>query len=183
MIERRVATVRSGVDEIDIDVLVNQLKQRVAKRRLEGDYPVGLEAQLEAEFDLIMAAVHRHEATTAGLGRRVSAVEEATSAVHGSAPTSSRLPGGSTIHAATQRLVHRQTEGLAASVRQLGTAISAALHEVHHMIDVTRSADERQLHQVVAALFDRIAVLDHVADAVVQLEARVAALEARPTRS
>lgn len=166
------------MDSIDIDTLVGDLKQRIATRRANGDYPVGLEEQLEAEFKVIMAAVHRHEVNTTELGRRVQQVESATAAIRSDGPTGSRLPGGAAVHATTARLVNRHTATVADSVRALGIEISRALHEIHHLFDLQRECDERQLNEVVASVLDRLAVLDHVADSLVLLEKRVAQLEA-----
>ncbi|MCU1393901.1 MAG: hypothetical protein JWM34_2329 [Ilumatobacteraceae bacterium] len=169
------------MDQIDIDNLIQGLKQRVQQRRESGDYPAGLEEQLEAEFKIIMAAVHRDEIDTTELGRRVKAVEAALGSIRASGETGSRVPGGSTLHRVTSRLVGRHTNAVAVTVRHLGVTVAEALHEVHHMIDVQREADERQLSEVLGSLMDRLAVVDHLSASVVQLEARVRELEAAAT--
>ena len=163
--------------DIDVDDLVELLQTRVSARRASGDYPPGLEEQLEAEFAVIMAALHRNELTTEELGRRVAAVEHTSAGVRALDETSSRVPGGSAVHTAASRIVARHTNQLADSVRQLGVDVARALHEVHHLIDLQRDADERQLSEVISSVLDRLAVLDHVADAVVLLEQRLDRLE------
>lgn len=165
------------METINVDELVEELRTRVAQRRASGDYPVGLEEQLEAEFKHIMAAVHRNELNTEELGRRVRAVEKSSGAVETAVESDSRLPGGSTVHKTAARLVTRHTGQLAHNVRTLGIDIARALHEIHHLIEVQKSADERQLADVVGSLMDRVAVIDHLADAVVDLERRVLLLE------
>ncbi len=165
------------MDAVDIEQLVEQMQAEVAQRRANGSYPPGLEAQLEAEFETIMAAVHRGELNTSELGRRVKSVEHSLGALGGDISLSSKVPGGASVHRAAGRVVGRHTSPLADQVRNLGTDIARALHEVHHLIEVQKAADERQLNDVVAALFDRVAILDHVADAMVNLERRVAELE------
>jgi hypothetical protein len=166
------------LDEIDIDQLIDGLKQRVEHRRQSGDYPVGLEEQLEAEFKIVMAAVHREEVDTTELGRRVQEVERSTAAIRPRGDTTSRLPGGSQIHRAVAGVVGRHTGAVAETTRDLGIAVARALHEVHHMIDAQRDADERQLADVLGALMDRVAIVDQLASSVVRLEARVRELEA-----
>jgi hypothetical protein len=170
------------VEQIDIQDLIEDLKVRVADRRQSGDYPVGLEEQLEAQFKVIMAAVHRDEVDTKELGLRVHQVEVSSDAVSAFGQLTSRLPGGSSVHSAAARVVGRHTGQLAVSVRQLGVDIAGALHEIHHLIDVQREADERQLHEVVASLLDRVSIVDHLADVVVQIEARLAELESAVLR-
>ena len=171
-----------GTDRIDVDEVVRELQARVAARRRSGDYPPGMEAQLEAEFEAIMRATHRHETNTAALGDRVRSVAAATDGVRAVAASSSRLPGGSALHASAARLVQRHTGVLADSVRTLGGEVTAALTEVRRLLDAQRSADERQLNDVIASLLDRLAVLDHLADAVVDLEARVERVERMTAR-
>lgn len=86
------------------------------------------------------------------------------------------------VHAAAGRMVRRQTNQIVDSVRTLAADLASALQEVHRLADVQRGADERQLHDVVGSLMDRVAILDSVADAVAQLEARVQMLEEMATR-
>ncbi len=172
------AVADSIVDGAELRAVVDSLQQRIAERRRSGDYPPGMEEQLEAEFTLIMAAVHRNEVNSNELGRRIRNVEQSVAAVRSDGSTDSRVPGGSTLHATTARLVNRHTGIIADSVRALGSEIAAALSEVHRLVDVQRSADERQLSDVIGAVIDRLAVLDHLADAVVHIEARLDALEA-----
>lgn len=169
--------------DIDIDDIMTQLQRRVTERRDNGDYPVGLEAQLESEFEAIMRSVHRHEVGTDQLGRLIHGVERSVAAVNASATTTSRIPGGSSVHAGASRLITRHTSQLADTVRLLGGDISSALHEVQRLLDQQRDADERQLRQVVHSLFDRIAVLDHLAESVMALEQRIDTLEQADRRT
>jgi hypothetical protein len=172
--------VGSKAAAIDVDKIIEELQARVAQRRADGDYPAGMEAELEAEFVAIMRATHRHETNTQVLERLIERVEESTLGLRAVAESGSRVPGGTALHATATRLVQRHTGTLAESVRSLGRDLVSALDEVRRLFDAQRSADERQLQDVVGSLLDRIAVLDHLADAVVDLETRVAALESGP---
>lgn len=167
------------MEHIDVDDLVDRLQERVAIRRAMGEYPPGLEEQLEAEFKLIMDAVHRHEIDTGDLEQRIAAVSHATHSVGARPELASRLPGGHVIHRTAGRVVERHTGALADNVRTLGHDIAGALQEILRLIEMQRTADERQLHEVVSAVLDRVAVIDHLADAVVNLELRVHELEAK----
>ncbi len=167
------------MDNVDVDELVDKLQERVATRRAMGDYPPGLEEQLEAEFKLIMDAVHRREVNTGDLEQRIAAVSQAIHAVGGPPEFASRLPGGQSVHRTAGRVVERHTGVLANHVRTLGDNIAGALQEILHLIEMQNAADERQLHEVVSAVLDRVAVIDHLADAVVDLELRVRELETK----
>jgi hypothetical protein len=166
-----------GLDSDELEAVVADLRSDVARRRAAGEYPPGLEAQLEAEFEAIMRAVHRPEVDTSGILLAVAAVADSARALGAPPATSSRVPGGSAVHDATARLVRRHTVQLAQEVRRLGDDVSAALAAVAVTLDQQRSADERQLKEVVASLLDRVAIIDHLADAVLELEGRVGALE------
>jgi hypothetical protein len=165
------------VEDIDVGAIVDTLQARVADRRALGDYPPGLEEQLEAEFDQMMKAVHRHEVGTAPLEHRVNVVQAATDAIGARPEMTSRVPLGGAVHATAAKLVVRHTNELADTVRRLGTDTVIALREVVRLFDANREADERQLEEVISSVIDRLAVIDHLADAVLRLEARVAELE------
>lgn len=166
-------------ENVDVDELVDKLQERVATRRAMGDYPPGLEEQLEAEFKLIMDAVHRPEINTGDLEQRIAAVTDATLALGSPPGLDSRLPGGRSMHKTAGRVVERHTSVLTEHVRTLGRDIVGALQEVRRLIEMQNEADERQLYEVVSAVLDRVAVIDHLADAVLNLERRVHDLETK----
>ena len=173
----------SNMDKIDVDEIVMSLQQRVAKRRASVDYPPGLEAQLESEFALIMAAVHRPEMTTRPLDDRIRTLLTSVHSVGAEPGATSRLPGGGIVHRTSGRLVRRHTTMLADEVRRIGADTASALDEVRALIEHHRAADERQLLDVVGSIYDRIAVLDHLADVVLDLEQRIMRLEAQSPRT
>jgi len=59
----------------------------------------------------------------------------------------------------------------------VGGAVRNALHETARLIDVTRVADERELNGVLAMVLDRLAVIDHLSEMVVEIEDRLVRLE------
>jgi hypothetical protein len=162
---------------VDFDSVLAEIQDRVKARRAAGDYPAGLEAQLEAEFDAIMASVHRDEVSTEELSTRVLAVGHWIAAISGEAPAKSKVLGGAALHGSTARLVRRHTGHLAEGVRAMGLTMHAALEEIVRLLDAQREADERQLREVVANLYDRLAVVDHLVHATADLERRLEAVE------
>lgn len=162
---------------IDIDDVVSELKQRIAQRRIAGDYPEGLELQLESEFRAMMRAVDRNEIDTAHLDDLVESVNVAVHRVSADVGSDSRVPGGSAAHTALGRVVQRHTGPLAESVRGLGVSIAKALDEARRLFEAQNAADERQLLDAVAGVLDRLAVLDHLVEITRDLEQRVARLE------
>lgn len=164
--------------DLEIEGIVESLRQQVEARRRQGDYPFGLEAELEAEFDGILAAMRRREMSTTALSHRVDSLRDTIDHVNGLTPTGSRIPGGAAVHKVTGRLISRHTNGLAAGVRAAGHEAVGALAEVVTLFESQQSADERQLAEVVAAVIDRLAVIDQMVSAINELERRLATLEA-----
>jgi len=162
---------------IDVDELVADLRERVARRRVAGDYPPGLERQLEAEFDVILDQMHRHDSGETALADRVGEAGWAAHNVHAGSASSSRIPGGAVLHGAVGRLVGRHTHELTDSVRRYAVAAQQALVEVERSFRAQRRADERELNEVLGAVLDRLAVIDHLAEAVVDIESRLDRLE------
>ena len=165
----------AGVDEI-----VDVLRHRVAARRAAGDYPVGLEEQLEAEFRYIMSVQAEASRRSSGLTGALGTVERSIAAIKAEGETASRLPGGSAVHAVASRLVARHTGQLAEATRAFGLDVLDAMREIGRLIDDRSTAGDRRLEDAVAAVIDRLAVVDHLSNAVLELERRVGALEAAP---
>jgi hypothetical protein len=166
------------VSEVDIPALVAELRGEVSQRRRNGDYPQGLEHQMETAFAQLMLATDRHEISTDRFDRLIDDVATASAAVGGHPGQTSRVPGGSQVHAATSRLVQRHTTHLADRVREFGDAVLAALRESKRLADAQQAADQRQLVDILADVRDRLAVLDSLVDTARDLDERLAALEA-----
>jgi hypothetical protein len=163
--------------DIDINNIVSELNERIAVRRLAGDYPEGLERQLEAEFAGMLRAIDRHEIDTSQLDTLVQAVRRTANEVRSAGGTDSRVPGGSAAHGAMGRVVQRHVHPLAESLRDLGVAVGDALGESRRLFEAQSTADERQLHDAIAGVLDRLAVIDHLVEIVRDLEERVRVLE------
>jgi hypothetical protein len=165
----------------DYDDLLASIDQVVADRRRQGEYPVGFEAQLEGGFAHLLRAVERDEVDTSHLGWVLDQVSDAIHGVDGRPPTTSSVPLGSAVHASVGRLLGRHMGTLSEQVRTLGLAVNEGLREVKTLVEAQRTADERQLNDVIAGILDRLAVIDHVVELVADLEDRVLALEGRPS--
>lgn len=168
---------------IEVETIVAGLRQRITERRLAGDYPLGLERQLESEFQGMMRAIDRHEIDTSHLHGLVDDVRTAAQDVRVVGGTDSRVPGGSAAHGAMGRVVQRHVQPVAESVRELGTSVADALVETRRLFQAQSAADERQLLDAIAGVLDRLAVLDHLVEITLDLEARVAHLESERPQS
>ena len=165
------------------DEIVARLRDPVADRRAEGHYPPGLEQQLEHHFEQMLRTLHEDRTETERLRSDIEHVRQALGALgQPLAATTSRVPGGNVVHGATANLLRRHTQELTGRVGAIGDAVVDALDETVRLFDVNRAADERELNTVLAGVLDRLAVVDHLAVMVVELEDRIRALEARTER-
>ena len=171
---------RTALDASTNDELVDELKRRVFERRVAGDYPVGLEQQLESHFDHMLHSLHGDEASTETLREAIESVGEAIGAIgQVEVATTSRAPGGSALHRTAAQLVRRHVQQVESELAMVAVAVREALDESARLIEVTRLADERELSGVLAMVLDRLAVVDHLSEMVIDIEDRLVRLEAQ----
>jgi hypothetical protein len=157
----------------DVEQIVDELKRRVAERRAAGDYPIGLEAELESEFKAILAITHRGTDQIKVLRDRIELIEGSLKKVSGRTPNRSRFPGGRIFHRAIAKVTRRQVVGLASQTRDALHEVLAMLVSVVDQLEDQRLSDERAMNKLANAVLDRIVVVDQLAAAVVDLERRL----------
>ena len=154
--------------------VIAQLEARVAQRRQEGKYPVGLEQQLEAEFKAIMEVVHRGnnvlDDVSALLVRSESLVEDLNAPVS----ARSRIPGFGLVHKLIGKLVGRQTSEIARRVQETLDVQQQIIEKLTKQLEIQQGTDVRVLNQLSHAMQDRLMMIDVLAEAVVELERKVA---------
>ena len=153
--------------------LITELQKRVRERRAAGDYPLGLEAQLQEEFKNVLATTHRGHRSINHLESRMQMVRESITRIQGVAGVKSRIPGGSLFHRVIRRLVRRHVSQLANETRISLKRIESVLEEFETLIKQQQSNDERLLNQTLSGVLDKLAVVDTLSEMVVELESRV----------
>jgi hypothetical protein len=163
----------------EIEQIMAGIQDTIARRRAAGEYPAGLETELEAEFASILALTHRGEADRAdALERLLQEVRMHAPHVSGLTATSSRIPLVNLLHKVVRRLIARQTRGLAAQQRAVNEQVIAMLE---HLVDDARSredADRRMVAKLSKHVLDRVAVVDHLYFIVAELETKLRKFEA-----
>jgi len=163
----------------EIEQIMAGIQDTIARRRAAGEYPAGLETELEAEFASILALTHRGEADRAdALEKLLEDAKRSAPEVSGLTPTSSRVPFLNILHKIVRRLIARQTRGLAAQQRAVNEQVIAMLE---HLVDDARSredADRRMVANLSKHVLDRVAVVDHLYFIVAELETRLRKFEA-----
>ena len=153
--------------------LITELQKRVRERRAAGDYPLGLETQLQEEFKNVLATTHRGHRSINHLESRMHMVRESITQIKGVAIVKSRIPAGSLFHRVIRILVRRHVSQLANETRIALKRIESVLEEFETLIKQQQSNDERLLNQTLSGVLDKLAVVDTLSEMVVELESRV----------
>ena len=153
--------------------LNTELQKRVRERRAAGDYPLGLEAQLQEEFKNILETTHRGHRSINHLETRMQLVRESIMHIQGVGGVGSRVPAGSFFHRVIRRLVRRHVSQLAKETRNSLERIISVLEEFETLIKEQQSNDKRLLNQTLSGVLDKLAVVDTLSEMVVELESRV----------
>lgn len=150
----------------DIDAVVAGLRARVDQRRRAGEYPPGLEEDLEAELRRIVE--HRPAQSS---GTRRSSVREALELRGGLPPvdpsrvagaTASSVPGGAALHAAVARVVGHQTAGVLSQVQDISNATWDALLVLADAVAALEASlgEQRPVVAILDALVERVAAFE-----------------------
>ena len=141
----------------DMDEVIAQLRERVERRRQAGEYPEGLEDDLDRHFKRILA--HRATPEHGKLRERVREFGE-LSFERDAIATDSGVPGGAALHALVAKAVARQTEGILQQVRRLADATEAALQAVVASLEDPYGHVHADLVDQLDAVLDRLAAFE-----------------------
>jgi uncharacterized iron-regulated protein len=153
--------------------LEEELHERVRLRRLNGDYPLGLEEQLEAEFRSILEVTHRGLQDFSHLHHLVTRIRERAGEIRLVGDAHSRIPGGSLVHRAFRRLLRRHAAATVEDMTRNLLLVEAALREIERHLDAQRRHDQRILNDVLGGLLDRLVTIDALTASVKELENRI----------
>lgn len=170
--------------EESVDELVALLKQRVAEREQAGEYPPGLEDELDAHFGRI--AVHRMPSYNFDLLRqRIAGLEHVGSFSPDAIAMDTRLPGGSQLHRTVAKIVSRQTQGILAQVQRYADSVREVLWEIVAALESPAAHTHVELAGELDSVFERLAVYERAGSpstAIAGLAQRVEELESLSRR-
>jgi len=167
-----------------VDQIVDEIEDEVARRRVLGDYQVGLEQQLEAFFNGMMSDLHERDLATQALTDAVLRINHIVRHFSVDVPTKSRIPGIGIIHRVFGRLAHRHTQAIATQTIQIGDALIDSLNEVVKLAERIYEHDDRHIARVLTSVQDQLAVVEHLSHLIRDLEARLRTVEStkKPTK-
>ena len=141
-------------DAPNLDELLERLRARVEERRRSGAYPPGLEHDLDVHFRHIVE--HRPVRDLDALMKAMATFERSLVFDTDLIATTSRLPGGETLHRSVAKLISRQTAGIVQQLRDFAEAVRVILWTMVSTMD-----DPTHVHADLTAQID--AILDRLA--------------------
>lgn len=163
----------------ETDDVVARLQAMVEERRRRGEYPDGLERDLDEHFRRVVA--FRASPEVGDLGSKLAELDRRGSFGTDRIAVDSRAPGGDKVHRLVSRLVARQTEGILAQVRDFADSARDVLHTLAEVVQSPHSHVHPDLVGQLDAVLERLAFYERgPADgsgAVADLRRRVEALE------
>lgn len=163
----------SSMTSPEVEETLAEIRRRVAQRRQNGDYPPGLESELESEFRAVVSRERRDwYATSTRLDEQMQRVLDALGHLGGMAETSSRVPGGSLVHKVVRRIIRRQVDVIGTQVRNVSNETVVLLRMIVELQKAQEDADRRLVSHLARSVMDRLAVVDHLAVTLTDLERR-----------
>lgn len=153
--------------------LHREVQARVQRKRQSGDYPVGLEEQLEAEFRAILEVTHRGTHDLSHLHKSLSDLQSMVNQIRTTGDSSSRLPGGSLVHRLFRRLLRRHSTAITQDIQRVFRQVDGVLNELYKALEAQRRHDERLLNDVLGGVLDRLAVIDSLALTLPEIERKL----------
>jgi SAM-dependent methyltransferase len=168
----------------DLDELLETLRSRVRERREAGDYPAGLEVNLEAHFQRIVGT--RAGPDRSGIQAKLDRLAAFSSFGGERIPMQSKLPGGGAVHRGVSKVTARQTQGILEQVQLFANALRDVLEDVVDRGGGAKDHTHPELVGLVQLLVDRLASYERAPGdsgaGIADLHRRVEALEAHEAR-
>ena len=162
-----------------VQAALSRIQTRISERRASGDYPVGLEDELDRHYRQVSDTLHGTSA----------ALRDATAAVHRVRATSgfaaerisyaSAVPIGAVAHRVVGKATLRQTQGVLQQIQEFSSATRDALEACLEALRDDAMHTHPQLERRLAYFADKLGSFEAARDELAALGARVAALEAR----
>lgn len=161
----------------ELDAALARIRARIDERRRSGDYPIGLNDELTAQFERMAAAGH-----VAARERAASAIDRLRMGPQLSLeriPVTSRMPGGEAAHRTVKKVVGRQMVGLLQQVEEFRAETTGALESLLEAVSDVDGGGGPDTGVQMVGLLDRLAHVEQLTEAVRDVEGRLHTLEER----
>lgn len=162
-----------------VSQITQEIQDEVAYRRSVGDYPVGLEEQLEKYFADMMRSLHERDLATKPMLEATEQLRAALDSFAIEIPHSSKIPGVAMVHRLFAKLNHRHAKNVADQVQRVGDLVLVIQQEFIALANQIYEHDTRDSSRVLSSISDQLAVVDHLAHRSIEFESRLRKLEER----
>lgn len=172
-------------DDLASDDLVEsalaRIQKRIQERRDAGEYPAGLEGELDRHYRQVSDTLHGTSVFLRKASDAVTRVENAGRFASERISYESKIPAGAAMHRAVGKATIRQTHGILHQLQEFAVANHEALGAILDVLRDEAVHTHPQLERRLAYLVDKLAALESIKDEMREIDARVASLEARLT--
>lgn len=164
----------SSIDDICLEIQAD-----VEYRRSVGDYPIGLEQQLERYFADMMRSLHERDLATKPMADAILQLNHWVNTFSIDIPPSSRLPGMTVVHNLFAKLSRRHIQNLADQIYQIGQCVLTIQKEFVDLATQIYEHDDREQARVLSSVSDQLAVVEHLSHMALDFDERLRKIERR----
>lgn len=162
---------------VDMNAILNEIRESVRLRRIAGDYPAGLENQLEQEFESIMKSTNRTFSIDIEAREHLEEVNRAFDRLLERYEDQKKIYEENSVAKKKDSLALDPWGFVAPEIIEISHHVLAALRLLTDNAVRQQDADERLVKELSQHVLDRLAVVDHLAIIVQELESRIQDLE------
>jgi hypothetical protein len=153
-------------DELDLEKVLDELRQKVQQRRDSGELP----AQLEHDLDVHFRTISPRLGTRPKIARHLLAdLEEAIKFDRRRIDTSSKAPGGSAVHKLVAKLVARQTDGILEQMSEFARVTRSLMVSIVEVLESLSIEVNREIEGQIQVLMEKAAETEAVLNRVQHL--------------
>lgn len=159
---------------------LERIQAKIAERRINGEYPAGLEEQLDRWFQEFLRTAHdAPRSNLDALRDRLEGLNGWPGFATARIEYTSRNPASRMVHRAAGAAVRRQTQAVLAQSQEFAEQVQGTLNEVGEVLQqLARHEGSDPLSATLAGILDRLAIVDQLVVRVNDLERRLAEAEA-----
>jgi hypothetical protein len=144
---------------LDLDAILEQIRQTVDANTASGVYDEDLESELRSHYARVLSREDRRDRFDS-LRVSLEKVEERRGFSSARIATVSGVPGGEVLHRTAARIVGRQVNGLVEQLNDFGDALMPALNLLANSLSDPRAHAHEDLVHELDTLQDRVAVVE-----------------------
>lgn len=154
-------------DELDLEKVLDELRQRVQQRRDSGELPAQLEHDLDVHFRTIAPRLGTRPKIAKHL---LEDLEEAIKFDRRRIGTGSEASGGSAVHRLVAKLVARQTDGILEQVSEFARVTRSLMLSIVEVVESLSIEVNREVEGQIQVLMEKAAATEAALNKIAHLQ-------------